>query len=96
MNPAAARVDLNRVLVSAAAQAAASAGTAAAQQAASSINLEDEAGPSTSAAGQAASAAEDAVRTHLTLFGKEDDCKAAELAIQEELTVSQTISPARA
>ncbi|KAL3130378.1 poly ADP-ribose polymerase [Trebouxia sp. C0009 RCD-2024] len=76
----------DKVAGAAAAQAAASAGTAAAQQAASSINLEDEAGPSTSAAGQAASAAEDAVRTHLTLFGKEDDCKAAELAIQEELT----------
>lgn len=80
--PCSCKVDLSRVLVSAVASAAAAAGIAAAQQAASSINLEDEAGPSSSAAGQAASAAEDTMRTYLTLFGKADDCKAAELAIR--------------
>lgn len=67
---------------------AALAAIAAAQQAAIGLCLDDGAGPSNSTAGQAASAAPDGVQTFLTLFGKKQDCKAAEQAIQQEMEVS--------
>lgn len=86
---------LSRLLVSAAARAAALAPVAAVQQGASSLSLDDEAGPSSSAAGQAASGAEDAVKTYLTLYGEEEDCEAAQLAIQQELQVKHSMCPAQ-
>ena len=70
------------------AQAEAEAAVQAAMQGASNVDQSDEAGPSNSTTGQAASVVPDCELTVLTLFGREEDCTAAELVIQQELEVS--------
>ena len=74
-------------MVVSAAVLAASAGIAAAQQGAlpaallaGSLSVDDEAGPSSSAVGHTGSAPKGVAKTYLTLFGKEEASKAAEVA----------------
>ena len=59
---------------------------AAAQQGTSNMSLDDQAGPSHNAAGQAPGG-QDAAQTFLTMFGKKENCKAAQQAIEQEMQV---------
>ena len=76
-------VIISRVLLLAAATVTA---IVAAQQGASSMSLDDQAGPSRSAGRQAPGPLH-AAQIFLTLFGKKESCEAAQQAIEQKLQV---------